>query len=228
MKQFFVVASAFFVILLPAFAQSKSGKSGASGFYVEGTFIPKVVGFTDTTSFPGTPGAAKETGSGIDSKATFGYVFGGAWFVGLTANSYSLATKRSNRIGGDEGLKQKTESSQVGATVGYLNNNWRFMLTSYLSGEKSVHTKGFDETGPTGDLTFKNKDVTGNEIIFGYTFPVSANFGIGPSLVYKSISYGKQSKVNQLNPTENYPYTSLFSDATETNLDILISLVFRF
>ena len=134
MKQFFVVASAFFIILLPAFAQSKGGKSGASGFYVEGTFIPKVVGFTDTTSFPGTPGAAKETGSGIDSKATFGYVFGGAWFVGLTANSYSLATKRSNRIGGDEGSGEQqvcrlsnthqsgaeSRSSQLSAWAGNL------------------------------------------------------------------------------------------------------------
>ena len=166
----------------------------------------------------------------FDSKTTLGYVFGGAWFVGLTSNSFTLTTKRSNRVGGDEGKKEKTENSQMGATVGYLHNNWRLMFTSYLSGKKSVHEQGFDQSGATGDLTVKNKELTGSEIVVGYLFPISANFGIGPSLVYKSLSYSKQSRLNKFSsaPNETYAYKSLFDDARETNLDILISLVARF
>ncbi len=229
MKQFFVVMIAVLLIFPQAFAQSKSGKMGASGFYFEETFMPLVVGVTNTRN-AGNAGAAKETGSGFDSKTTLGYVFGGAWFVGLTSNSYTLTTKRSNRVGGDEGKKEKTQNSQMGATVGYLHNNWRFMFTSYLSGKKSVHEQGFDQSGATGDLTVKNKNITGSEIVVGYLFPISSNFGIGPSLVYKSFSYGKQFRLNKFSsaPTDTYAYKSLSDDATETNLDLLISLVARF
>jgi hypothetical protein len=218
-----------FVIVLASLTSAFAADSkGSTGFYLDETFLPKLVDKNDTTSYTDTPGAASETGLGFDTKTTLGYVFSGSWFVGATYNSYSLTTSRSNRVGGDSGLDETTELNYLGPTLGWLTGGWRVMATAVISGEKVVNTKNKNETGITGNTKFTNKEASGMQLLLGYTYPVSSSFGIGPTLAYRSLTFAKQSKVNRLNSTENYSNTSLFSASTETNLDIMVSMVFRF
>lgn len=224
MRQLLSFFTATLFISSMAYAQ---GKGGGSGVYFDTTFIPKIVNKNDTESFTESPGAATETGSGVDSKTTLGVVMGG-WFVGATYNYYSLSTKRSNRVGGDAGLKESTTNTQLGATVGWIGASWRFLGTAILSGEKVVDSKNIDNTGVVGSKKITNKEASGFQALVGYSYPVTNNFSIGPTLAYRSLVFAKQSKVNRITPSENYSNSSLYSDSIETNLDILLTLALRF
>lgn len=225
-----LILVAVMLITLPSLkAEAKSSKSsGGSGFYFDETFFPVLVDGNETTSFTAAPGAANETGSGLNSKTTLGYVFGGSWFIGATYNYYSLTTKRSNRVGGDSGKDEKTESAYLGPTLGWLSGNWRVMATAFLSGEKTVETKNSDNTGVTGNVKFTNKEASGFQLLAGYAFPITSGFSIGPTLAYRTLTFAKQSKVNRLNSAEDYSDVSLYSDYTETDLDFMLTLAFRF
>ncbi len=217
----------FITMALLISSVSFAQKGGGGGVYFEATLIPKIVNKNDTSSYTESPGAATETGSGMDTKTTLGAVLGG-WFVGATYNHYSLSTKRSNRVGGDSGLKESTTNTQLGATIGWIGANWRFLGTAILSGEKVVNTKNIDNTGVTGNKKITNKEASGFQALIGYSYPVTNNFAIGPTLAYRSLVFTKQSKVNRLNSAENYSNVSLYSDSIETNLDLMFSMSLRF
>src|SRR5206468_3514652 len=123
---------------------------------------------------------------------------------------YHLNTKRPNVEGGDSGLDETTSKSEFGPTLGYLNGGWRVLLTMFMSGTQEVATKNTDSSGVTGDVSIKNTDVSGFQVTTGYTFNLFSDTQIGPSLVYRSVSYKKQTKDNRLNATENYSGVPLF------------------
>lgn len=212
-------------------AESKAAKSsGGSGVYFDETFVPKIVERNDTQTYPTSPGTATESGMGFDTKTTLGYIFGGAWFVGATYNNYSLTTSRPNRESGSASIDESTDLTYMGPTLGWFAGGWKVLLTAVISGEKVVHTKNKDATTVTGDVKFTNKEGTGTQLAAGYAFPVASNFSIGPTLVYRSLTFAKQSKVNKINNSaaENYTNTKLFNAAIDSSLDIMISLSVRF
>lgn len=226
MKQLISYATFFvlFMSAIPALAQSRNG-----GFYVDATLFPVYVNRNDTRSVTSSPGVATESGLGYDTRTTLGYTLnGGALLVGVTYNLYRLQTKRSFVDGGDSGLDETTENTQWGPTLGWLPGNWRVLFTYFMSGKKSVASKNDDSTGVTGDVTITNTNVSGYQLLAGYAFPVSNSFSIGPSVVYRSLSYSKQSKVNALNSAEDYQDVDLASNSIENSLTAMLSLVFQF
>ncbi|MBS1969510.1 MAG: hypothetical protein JSU04_04355 [Bdellovibrionales bacterium] len=220
-----------FILLAATHANAAKGggASGAGNFFLEETFVPVIKTSNDTTSFTTAPGVATESGSGFDFRTTLGYTLGGEFLVGLTYNNYSYSSKRSAISGGDDGSDIKTTKTEYGPTVGYLSNGWRVLFTYFLSGTKQVDTKNIDSSGATvGDGTIKNTSGTGMQFSFGYTFALGAHFEIGPSLVYRSMTYPKQSKVNRLNSSEDYTDTELYTKNTESDLSPMITMQFRF
>lgn len=210
-------------------AQSRGGGAGGSGpFYFEETFFPVYVNRTDTRSVTEAPGVAPETGLGFDFRTTLGWAFWNQMLVGFTYNMYTLNTKRAAVSGGDSGLNESTSRSEFGPTLGYLNGGWRVLFTYFISGQSEVATKNHDDTGTVGDVTIKNSEMTGFQFTAGYSFNVLDNLQIGPTLVYRSVSYKKQSKVNALNSIENYTDAPLYTKYQDSTLNPMLSIVVRF
>ena len=61
----------------------------------------------------------------------------------------------------------------------------------------------------------------------GYTFNLWRSVEIGPTMVYRSVTYHKQSKNNRLNASDSYS-GNLGSAAVESKLTPMISLLFPF
>ena len=218
----------FLFLMFPLFskAQTRTGP----GFYFEETMFPVYVNRNDTQSLSGSgdPGVATESGLGYDLRSTLGYVFDKAWLLGVTYNLYHLQTKRSYVSGGSSGLDETTDRNEWGPTIGWVPGNWRLLFTLFTFGKKKVQTINDDNTGITGDNTFTNTGLTGYQLMAGYTFQVTSSFGMGPTLVYRNVSYSKQAKTNALNSVESYEETSLTSAAVEGTLSAMFSLVFQF
>ncbi|MBX3023160.1 MAG: hypothetical protein KF799_15910 [Bdellovibrionales bacterium] len=212
------------------FAQTRSsaGSGGDKGFYLEETFFPVYVNKNDTRSVTTSPGVATESGLGYDFRTTIGYTFFGQALLGFTYNLYALNTKRAYVSGGDSGLDETTSRSEYGPTIGYLHGGFRFLATLFLSGSQTVATKNADNTGITGDISIKTKEMSGFQITAGYTFGMFSNVEVGPSLVYRTVSYKKQSKTNNLNASENYSDASLFSKAQDATLSPMVTLLIRY
>jgi hypothetical protein len=231
MRQFWLSAVALltFILTPPAFAQSRGGSAGGdSPVYFEETFFPVYVNRNDTRSVTDSPGVATESGLGYDFRTTLGLTFWDQLLVGLSYNIYHLNTKRPNVVNGDSGLNETTNRSEFGPTLGYMNSGWRLLLTFFMSGSQQIQTQNFDNTGTTGDVTIKNTGLSGFQVTTGYTFSLGSGFELGPSLVYRSVSYAKQSKVNALNSTENYGSTSLYSKSVDATLNPMVTIIVRF
>jgi len=228
MRQTLIILGA--VLALVNFTSTSAQAAGRSGggFFIDETFLPIMVNKNDTTSFYNAPGVATESGTGYDFRTTVGYVFGGNYVVGLTYNMYSLTTTRASVVGGDSGMNEKTTRSEMGPTVGYINNGWRALMTYFISGEKSFQRKDLDDTNAvTNDATTKNTKLSGFQLTLGYTFALGSTFEIGPSLVYTSRTYTSQSRTDITGLT-NYDDTELFTKALDSSLSPMISMQLRF
>lgn len=217
-----------------AWAQGSSRTSGHGGastynIYFDETFFPVYVDKNDTTSINTAPGVATETGLGFDTHTTIGYMFfGDSLVVGLSYNYYRLTTKRANVPGGDSGLNETTVDWQFGPSVGWLYGGFRALVMFYVSGNKNVHTINFDQTGNTGDIAINNDGISGFQLTLGYTFQLWGDVEIGPTLLYKSLTYKKQSKTNVFTPAENYPDSSLYSPHIDHEVEPMVTLLCKF
>jgi hypothetical protein len=215
------------VLLTCTFSAHAASSGSSSGFYIDETFFPVYVNYNDTSSFNTAPGVATTSGLGTDFRTGLGYTFNFGLYVGATYNMYNLSTKRDAVAGGDNGEEETTSKSEYGPTVGYMNNGWRFLLTVFLDGNKKVTTKNFDETGAsTGEKVIKNSKMSGIQLAVGYTFNFGPHFQLGPSLIYRSVSYANQAREDS--GTETYADSSLYTKAVEANLTPMLSMSFRF
>lgn len=216
-----------FIIPGIAAAQSRGGGANGSGaYYFEETFFPVYVSRNNTNSITNAP-VADETGLGFDLRTTLGYAFWGQALVGLTFNYYSLNTK-APYIGTDDGLKETIQRNEWGPTIGYLNGGWRLLFTYFMSGSQHTNTTYFNDTADTSNVTFKHSELSGFQITAGYSFTLFSNVEIGPTLVYRSVGYKKQSKTNALTPAEDYSPITLHTKAKDSSLDPMLSVLVRF
>lgn len=204
---------------------------GGGGFFIDETFFPVYVNRNDVESFnPGdTTQVATESGVGADMRTTLGYTFSSQLVVGLTYNYYSLTTTRAAVNGGSDGLNEKTTKAEYGPTIGYDFGNFRMLLTYFMSATKQLDRKNTDPTNATvGDVTIKNTSGSGFQLTMGYSFSFGSSFEVGPSLVYRNVSYAKQSKTNRLTPAEDYAETELASPALDSGLSPMLTMQYRF
>jgi hypothetical protein len=230
MRQTILFLGAIFALInfTSTSAQAAGRSGGGGGFFIDETFFPIMVNKNDTSSFYNAPGVATESGTGYDFRTTLGYVFGGSYVVGLTYNMYSLTTSRASVVSGDSGMNEKTIRSEMGPTVGYINNGWRVLLTYFISGDKSFQRKDLDDTNAvTNDATIKNTKLSGLQLSLGYTIALGSSFEIGPSLVYTSRTYSNQSRTDITGLTD-YADTELYTKALDSTLAPMISMQIRF
>ncbi len=211
------------LVLIPAHAETRQKQ-----FYLEETFFPNYVYSNDTNSVTTSPGVATESGIGYQVRSTIGYVAWGKLLLGLTYNYYNLHTNRPYIAGGDSSLDETTTKSEWGPSLGYFFGPLRLIFTYFLEGEQQVNTQNSDDTGLTGDVTIKKNKMTGFQLTIGYAFALSQTIELGPTVVYRNVSYAEQSKVNRLSAAENYEGASLYSPAVEGTLSPMISLIIGF
>ncbi len=214
------------------FAQSSGGQS-ADRFYFEETFFPVYVSKNDAaTGVTGAGGSTNqnvptESGLGYDARTTFGYVWRNFLF-GLTYNMYSVKTKRSATVDFDQ-IDTSTEKSEFGPTLGYFLGNWRFALTFFMSATKKATQKYTSVAGVVLlDDTYKNTGGSGYQLAFGYDFNLGGGFGISPTLIYRNVTYSKQSLDETVGSSGSYASTSLQTKAIDSELKPMITVSYSF
>ncbi len=231
MKIKYVKTLAFLSVLLTCFQASPSGSSSSkgrsSGVYLEETFFPVFVSRNDQENDAGgsaTRDVPTQTGWGLDTRTTLAYVWSSV-LLGVTFNYYNVNSSRP-RTADLEGLTEVTDKQELGPTLGYLGGHWRFMLTYFLTATKTLSQKYTDQiTGAvTTDETRKNSGGQGYQIAVGYDFMLGAGIGISPTLIYRAVSYAKQSYTVRTGSGTPYTSTKLQTKALDHELKPMITL----
>lgn len=207
------------------------GPGAADSAYIEETFFPVYISKNDYESAAGgsaTKSVPTQTGWGIDTHTTLGYVWNNV-LVGLTYNYFNVSSSRP-RTPDAEGLNELTSKQEFGVTFGYFLGHWRFTLTDFLSADKTFTQKYTDPTTglPQTDETHKNSGGSGFQISIGYDFQLGGGFGISPTLLYRNVTYTKQSYEVRTGSSTPYPMGPLQTKAIDSDLNPMITVNYRF
>lgn len=195
--------------------------------YFEETFFPVYVAKNDAEN-PGGGSTSQavptESGLGYDLRTTLGYIYSFGLVTGLSFNYYSVDTSRPQTT--LEGLKTSTKKSEIGLTLGYLLGGWKFMATYLLDAQKTAVQNYLSSTNEV----FKNTGGSGIQLAIGYGLNLGAGFEIGPTLIYRVVSYSKQSHdVLAGSPSvPAYSSTSLQTKALDRELKPMITVSYRY
>lgn len=207
----------------------QSGAKGQrnQGVYVEETFFPVYVSKNDTESQAGgsaTKDVPTQTGWGWDTRTTLGYVWQG-FLLGGTYNYYNVRSSRP-RTDDYEGLNEVTDKQELGATIGYLASHMRYTFTYFFSANKTVTQKYTDATSGdvTTDETYKNTGGSGYQVAVGYDFNLGAGWGISPTLIYRNVTYSKQSFTVRTGTSTPYETTTLQTKAIDSEIKPMVTL----
>jgi hypothetical protein len=226
---FMISTTLTFLLALVIVPTTANAATSGTGIFLDETFFPVLKSTTDTDGGTDAPGAATESASGVDARTTLGFVLPQGVLVGWTYNYYNSTSSRPAVAGGSESLAETISRSEHGPTLGYVNNGWRFLMTYFLSGTQSRETVNKDSSGATtGNVVISQAGMTGYQASAGYTFALGSSLQVGPSLVYRSVSYTTQEKTNRLNAAETYASTTLSKSKTETSLNPMLSMQFLF
>lgn len=203
-----------------------------AGWYIEETFFPVYISKNDASNPAGGSASADvptESGTGLDYRTTIGYLFGGDFFLGFTYNSYSVSTSRPFTAN-YEGLNTTTTKSEMGATLGYFPGSWRFMVTLFTDARKSASQT---YTGPGNsavslDELYTNSAGAGYQLSVGYGFSVGKSLVIGPALIFKSLSYSRQTYEVRAGSGTPYSDSELQTKAIDTEVKPMVSMSYLF
>lgn len=224
---------------LTTFAAPPKGGGGANrNWYIDLSLAPVMRDQNDSIRFNEGGGSFAGEGSvstaktfGYDLKTTAAYAFNSTWLAGLSYNLYSTSTSRSAVAGGDSSKDSTTSINEYGPTFGALWSGWHFTFTYIFASEFKYKDKQTDASGTTtSDITATLKDGSGFIFNFGYSFDLTDWLQIGPSLIYRKVSYKKESRVNALDGSAAETFSDRpFSDkAVQGSLSPFLSLTARF
>jgi hypothetical protein len=231
-------ATSFSSSTLLASAPKSSASGGPGGFYLEGSFAPVLKDQNDSIRFGEGGGSFAGEGQvstahtlGYDLRSTLGYVFGNVFLVGISYDTYSTNTKRDAVKDGDNGKDSKTMVDEYGPTIGFLHGGWRLSLTYLLSSTYKYTDKQTDSTGATtSDIDVTLSKATGYLINLGYSIAVTNWLEVGPSLIYRTVTYSNETRKNALDSSSGETFTDRSFDvkATQTNWSPYFSVTARF
>ncbi len=201
-------------------------------FYFDETFFPVYVQKNTTLNDAGgsqtSPGVSTESGIGYDLRTTLGFALWNKMLVGFTYNYYKLGSSREAIANGSDGVENSDVKTEYGPSIGYLSTHWRFVFTYFLSAIRTVESKSKDTTGnTTSDLQLENTSGSGYQFAVGYYWSFG-KYGFGPSIVYRNVTYPKQTRNNRMDPTDGYQDTTLYTAAIDTGLSPMFTFVLRF
>lgn len=214
-----------------ATAPSRGSTGGVGNTYIEFAFMPIMKTTNDYIntpsggSFPGEGDPGKSNTTGYDIRTLLGYAINGSWLVGLSYNSYSSTLKRD----GTTTTTASTTVSEYGPAVGVLYGGWKLAFTYLLASEWGYSVKTTDDTGATSsDYSLANKGGSGYLVNFGYNFTVASWLQLGPSLIYRNMSYSKQSRTDRFNAAGSYTDQEFATKSMQSDLQPFFTIVARF
>lgn len=217
----------FYIVTTFSFLSFAFSSVASAQLYIEETFFPVYVRVNNADKDLGgsTTGAVPtESGIGFDFRTTVAYTFTTGIILGLTYNYYKVSTSRPAE-GAWEAAEKTVGKSEFGPTVGYSLGTWKFLLTYFVTGEKYQDYKLI--AGTVVDETYKNSGINGFQFTVNYGLPLGSGFEIGPSLIYRSVSYKRQSYT--VRSGVGTPYDSdLVSAAIDDELKPMVTVVYRY
>jgi hypothetical protein len=234
MRQFlsptFISLSVLLVFHSAMAGPAPSRAAGGGNTYIDLTFFPVFSNTNQTNNYPPDATIAADKEFGYDLRGQFGYVFSNNFFFGLGYNFYQVKGSR-DATSSDSGVDRTISKTELGPTIGYVSSGWRFLLTYYMAGEKKTDQKYADTSGTVSeDSSLKLTKISGYQLLIGYGFQVSGSFELGPSLVYRSVTYGHAEATDAADPSntsKNYD-ADLTTNRLEDSINPMVSLIFRF
>ncbi|HUP58330.1 MAG TPA: hypothetical protein VM598_12810, partial [Bdellovibrionota bacterium] len=130
---------------------------------------------------------------------------------------------------GNDSLDRVEKRQEYGPAIGFTTGNLRLIFTYFLGGTATLSDRSANLAGVAGnDFVFKNHLRNGFQFVLGYSFNVSSAIKLGPSLVYRSVSYKEQDFTDNVTPANSFTGRAFSTDSKEANLLPMISLVFEF
>ena len=203
-----------------------------SQLYIEETFFPVYVKKNDVamSEIGGSVSGVVPTESGIgyDFRTTIGYTFTNNIILALSYNLYSVTSSRPSE-GGQDAIERTLSKNELGPTVGYTLGAWRFLLTYFVNAEKSLKSKVTLSDGTLStDETTTNLSGKGIQATVNYSLNLGGGFEIGPSLIYRSLSYSKQTLEWRAGASIPYTNATLVTPAIDAELKPMITVVYRY
>jgi hypothetical protein len=154
----------------------------------------------------------------------------------LIGGTLNYASSPSHRDGTDTTpiYDRSLKTLEYGPSLGLLYGNLRLIGTYFVGGSMKQHETSTGGGGTDTDITLENKGAKGLQILLGYSFPVTQSFRVGPTLVYRHVTYDKQTRVdptdptNTNNPDANYADRSFTTKAVSGSILPMISLILSF
>lgn len=217
-------------------AQAGGGTtSGAGSIYIEETFFPIYVHNNDGVTKAGghgTQDVAVESGFGWDLHTTLGYVAWDQLLLGVSWGYYHVKTSRPATATAD-GLNASLDKKEFGPTIGWLNGGFRIALTYFIWATKEAWWQYTDHSSPTQavstDEIYSNTGGSGYQISIGYSFNMFSGLSIGPSLVYRDLTYKQQKYTPNVGGAfTEYDSDKLASKPIDNGLAPMITMTYRF
>ncbi|MCM2276819.1 MAG: hypothetical protein NDJ89_01930 [Oligoflexia bacterium] len=194
-----------------------------AGFYLQET-----VNLTTGTSNAGSTTSADlldTKTTDINLRGTAGFTLGGRFLIGGTAN---IALGSGKVEGISTVVEANTNGSDFGPAVGFVQGGFHLIGSYLFLGSYTSKSKVTVLGTATTDEETKYTKPAGFQIDMGYAFQLSPALRIGPSLVYRSVKYSKQSFTNNLDATENTSDVDLLTKAKDSGLTAAITVALAF
>lgn len=179
-------------------------------------------------SWPGEDAVGTSTKFGYDLRGTLGLTLFNIILVGGTVNSFGANLSRS-ATGGDTNKTVSDARMEYGPALGLVLGGFYF-VGSYLL--EATRTQSVYETEANGTIANNtnatDKGGSGFQISMGYAFRVTSGWRIGPSLIYREVTYDKQTLVNSVTPGNSYTDRSYLSKPVEAGFTPFLTSRFEF
>jgi hypothetical protein len=173
---------------------------------------------------------ASSSAFSYDLRNTLGYTFGDRWLVGFSYN-FSNSPSKYAATPSSLSLEQTYKSNQWGVSLGYVppgTSGFRLIGTYFFAGKKSYSRFEADSAGAVStDYELENKLGSGWQVTLGYSFALGSVVSIGPTLVYRVLSFKSQTQVNRQDPLANYTDREFSTKAIDNGLLPMISIIIR-
>jgi hypothetical protein len=179
-------------------------------------------------SFPGEGAVGTTTKTGYDVRATLGLVLLNHVLIGGSINTSSESANRPATGTTDPAASSKENRMEYGPTLGLVYDGFHVSFTYLMAGQRTQSAVLKDTAGATtynGDLV--DKDGTGYQVKLGYAFHVTQSFLLGPTLVYRQMTYAKQDYTNNIG-AGSYSDKAYDSKPIEGSVAPFISAVLSF
>lgn len=179
-------------------------------------------------SWEGEGAVGTSTKLGYDLRATLGVTVFNTILVGGSVNTLSANLTRP-AVGDDTNKTVNDSRMEYGVALGVVRGGFHFIGTYLLDGTRS---QTVNETEASGTLAAKTdaKDSGGKGFLIsiGYAFQVTSGWRIGPSLIYREVTYDKQTLTNSVTPASSYNDRAYLSKPVEAAFTPFLTSRFEF